>query len=112
MRIRGCKIVDLDITVTEKILNGHVLVDWNPEDKGKCGTSYFEIFYLKVKCPGGIPCINVSRVCKIEKRKEGMECFSSAKEAVNAAKAELKKIYWFPRKLLVDQSVLEYYSTF
>ncbi len=111
MRIRGCKVVDLDITVTEKILNGHVLVDWNPEDKGKCGTSYFEIFYLKVKCPGGIPCINVSRVCKIEKRKDNKEKYSSAKEAVKAAKAELAKIYWFPRKLLVDKSVSDYYST-
>lgn len=110
MRIRGCKVVDLDITVTEKILNGHVLVDWNPEDKGKCGTSYFEIFYLNDKCPWGIHCIKVNQVCKIEKRKDYKESFSSAEEAVDAAKAELKKIYWFPKKLLVDQSVLDYYS--
>ncbi len=110
MRIRGCEVVDLDITVTEKIINGRVLVDWNLEDEVKCGTSYFEIFYLKVKCPGGIPCINVSRVCKIEKRKEGIKCFSSAEEAVDAAKAKLARKYWFPRKLLVDRSVLEYYS--
>ena len=112
MRIHGCKVVDLDITVTEKIPNGHVLVDWNLEDEGKCGTSYFEIFYLNVKCSRGIPCIKVNQVCKMEKRKDYKESFSSAEEAVDAAKAELKKIYWFPRKLLVDQSVLEYYSTF
>jgi hypothetical protein len=54
----------------------------------------------------------VSRVCKIEKRKDNKEKYSSAEEAVKAAKAELAKIYWFPRKLLVDKSVIEYYSTF
>ena len=108
MRIRGCEVVDIIDTQTVK---GYVLVDWKPEDKGKSSTSYFKILHLKVKYSWGIPLIEVKSLCEFEKRKEGMECFSSAEEAVDAAKAMLKRMYWLPRKLSVDQSVPDYYSS-
>ena len=109
MRICGCKIVDfMDI----KKANGYLLVYWNHEYEGKSDTSFFQIIHMNVRYSWWIPVIDLERCCKIPKRVNNVECFSSAEEAVKAAKAELRKRCWLPTRLLVDQSVLEHYSTF
>ena len=112
MQICGCEVIDVR---TEMILDGYVLrhrEDGNVLIEENAETTYFDILHIKViKKSYGRHEIMEKITCRIKVRENYKAKFSGAEEAVKAAKEALARRCKYPKTLMVDKNVIEYYTS-
>ena len=113
MQICGCDVINLH---TEMILDGYVLWYRGNEKvfiEELAETTVFEILHIVVKRnPLGYREISEKITCRIKARENYKAKFSGAEEAVKAAKEALARRCKHQKILMVDETIIKYYSRF